>query len=87
MLKDEFKKNIVFVKNVAEFLIRQNTNPAFVSISMLQRKFQIGYSKASSVLDGFERLGIFYIEQKKNYMRKVDQEKLTQFIEFLNQVV
>lgn len=83
VLDEKYKKSFEFIKKTAEFLTKQSV----LSISMLQRTFQIGYARAGSVVDGFEYLGLTFFDQGEIYKRIINQEKLVEFIEFLNKVV
>ena len=83
VLDEKQKKTFDFVKKTAEFLIKQSV----LSISMLQRAFQIGYARAGSIVDGFEYLGLTFFDQGEIYKRIINQDKLAEFMEFLNKVV
>ena len=83
VLDEKYKKSFEFIKKTAEFLTKQSV----LSISMLQRAFQIGYARAGSIVDGFEYLGLAFFDQGESYKRIINQEKLVEFIEFLNKVV
>ena len=54
---------------------------------MLQRRFQIGYARAGSIVDGFEFLELMFFDQGEIYKRIINQEKLAKFVEFLNKVI
>ena len=81
-LDEKQKKDFEFIKKISEFLTKQSV----LSISMLQRAFQIGYARAGSIVDGFEFLELTFFDQGEIYKRIINQEKLAQFIEFLNKV-
>ena len=83
VLDEKYKKSFEFIKKTAEFLLKQSV----LSISMLQRAFQIGYARAGSIVDGFEYLGLTFFDQGEIYKRIINQEKLVEFIAFLNKVV
>lgn len=82
LLDERQKQAFSFVKKTAEFLTKQSV----LSISMLQRAFQIGYARGGSIVDGFEFLGLTYFDREKTFNRIIDQEKLTKFIDFLDKV-
>lgn len=83
LLDEKQKKSFEFIKETAEFLTKQSV----LTISMLQRAFQIGYARGGSIVYGFEFLGLTYINQEETYKRIIDQDKLAQFIGFLNTVI
>ena len=83
VLDEKQNKAFEFIKKVSEFLTKQSV----LSISMLQRRFQIGYARAGSIVDGFEFLELTFFDQGEIYKRIINQDKLVKFVEFLNKVI
>ena len=58
-----------------------------LTISSLQSRFCIGYAKVGSIVDGIDFLELTkFNSQDLNHYRVVDQEKLADFIAFLNKL-
>lgn len=81
-LNEKYKGNIDFFKKVLKFLTKQSV----LSISMLQRAFQIGYARAGNIVDGLEFLEMAKLNQEISYNRIIDQEKLAEYSAFLDKI-
>ncbi len=83
VIKDIYNGNMRLLQKVLEFLVVQDV----LTISMLQRRFQIGYARAASLLDGFERLGLIEVSRTGDIKRCTNREKVLEFLKFLSEVV
>lgn len=86
VLQDYVREHVEIFDNMKK-IVKYISTQKSISISNLQRKFNIGYARAGSIIDCLENLKIISQFRSGVYEREIFQKDLSKFIKFLEELI